>query len=51
MKGKYIDATQDQVDILNHIDEVTEKGMYVMNLNQFSTGKPNPYRQAKKSDE
>jgi hypothetical protein len=25
--------------------------MYVMNLHQFSTGKPNPYRQAKKADE
>jgi len=44
MKGKYIDATQDQPAIIERIKEVEEKEMYVMKVLQFTTGKEKLYR-------
>jgi hypothetical protein len=46
LKGKYIDATQDQQAIIDNIDRVEKENLYVMRVNQFSTGKRNPYEDA-----
>jgi len=46
LKGRYIDATQDQQEIVNKFKEVDEKGLYLLRVDQFSTGNPTPYRGA-----
>ena len=43
MKGKYIDATQDQPALISRIKEIEQNELYVMTVKQFSTGKENPY--------
>lgn len=46
LKGKYIDATQDQQAIVDNIKQIEEEDLYVMCAKQFSTGKANPYKDA-----
>ena len=46
MKGKYIDATQDQQDIIDNIKEVNEKELYVMKVDQLATARPTIYDEA-----
>jgi hypothetical protein len=46
LKGKYIDATQDQQDIIDNIKEVNEKELYVMKVDQLETARPNIYDEA-----
>jgi hypothetical protein len=46
LKGKYIDATQDQQAIMDNIKTVEEDDLYVMRVKQFSTGKRDPYKDA-----
>jgi hypothetical protein len=46
LAGKYIDATQDQQAVVDNIKEINDGEMYVMRVNQFSTGNEDMYKKA-----